>query len=157
MSLILRPMTADEISRYVAVGHDAYVAEYAANSGEPEDEVRRRTEEQYASYFPDGKPAPGHRLLILESEGNAVGWTWVGPHPRQAEDPTAAWLYNIEINEDFRGRGYGCSCLDLVEAHLAQRGVTELGLNVFGSNKVARRLYASADYREVAVSMTKAL
>jgi len=150
-------MTDDEVARYIAVGLDEYVAQYAASSGESEGEVRRKAEEQYTSYFPDGRPAPGHQLMIMESNGDAVGQTWVGPHPQRPGASDAAWLYNIEIDEELRGRGYGRRCLDLVEAHLAQQGVTELGLNVFSDNNAARGLYASSDYREVAVTMTKVL
>lgn len=157
MSLVLRPMTTDEISRYVAMGLDAYVAHYAASSGESEEEVRRRVEQQYATYFPDGHPAPGHHLMVLESDGNTVGQAWTGPHPQRPEDATAAWLYDIEIHVHFRGHGYGRRCLELVEARLAEQGIVELGLNVFGGNDTARHLYASAGYREVAISMSKTL
>lgn len=157
MSVNLRPMTNDGTARYIAVGLDAYVAEYAASSGEPEEDVRRKAREQYDSYFPDGRPAPGHELLVLECDGESVGRVWVGPHPYRPETPEVAWLYDIEIEAERRGRGHGRKCLELVEAHLSRQGVTELGLNVFAHNDTARRLYASHDYREVAVTMTKAL
>lgn len=150
-------MTDEETTRYVEVGLDAYVAEYTASSGEPEEAVRRKAREQFDSYFPDGRPAAGHRLLVLEQDGTTIGRAWVGPHPYRPDEPAAAWLYDIQVDEDFRGRGHGRNCLELVEAELARDGITELGLNVFADNDVARRLYASHGYREVAVTMTKEL
>lgn len=157
MSLKLRPMTDDEVARFVAEGLETYVAEYARSTGEAEDSVRRQAEQQHAAYFPGGWPAPGHRLLILDSEGQQVGCVWVGPHPDRSDESNLAWLYNIEVDETFRGRGYGRQCLRLVESHLAQQGVTELMLNVFGANTTARALYTSAGYQDVAVTMSKTL
>ena len=70
---------------------------------------------------------------------------------------SAAWVFDLEVDEAFRGRGYAFEALTLLEAHLARSGVRELGLNVFGDNHTARRLYARAGFRETAVTMSKPL
>ena len=80
---------------------------------------------------------------------------WVGPHPQGLED--ARWIYDIEIDDEHRGRGLGRAALTLAEEHAASTGARTLGLNVFGQNTVARGLYASAGYRETAIIMSKAL
>jgi ribosomal protein S18 acetylase RimI-like enzyme len=96
-------------------------------------------------------------LFVVESDGHQVGIVWVGPHPNRPEDEGTAWLYDIEIASDQRGRGYGRAALAMIEDHLSAAGVTEIGLNVFGNNETARRLYGSAGWRELAVTMTKLL
>jgi ribosomal protein S18 acetylase RimI-like enzyme len=156
MSLRLRPMTDEEVSSWIDASREAYVIE-RKNSGEPEETARRNAVDQYTVYFPGGHPAPGHQLMILEDNGARIGGVWIGPHPRRPDASEAAWLYKIEIEEDLRGRGFGRTGLALIETHLAQSGVTELGLNVFGSNGTARRLYATAGYRDTAVNMVKTL
>jgi ribosomal protein S18 acetylase RimI-like enzyme len=156
MSLRLRPMTDEEVSSWIDASREAYVIE-RKNSGEPEETARRNAVDQYTVYFPGGHPAPGHQLMILEDNGARIGGVWIGPHPRRPDASEAAWLYKIEIEEDLRGRGFGRTGLGLIETHLAQSGVTELGLNVFGSNGTARRLYATAGYRDTAVNMVKTL
>jgi hypothetical protein len=43
------------------------------------------------------------------------------------------------------------------ERETAQRGVTTIGLNVFGANVVVRRLYESAGYDVTSLQMRKPL
>lgn len=156
MNLRLRPMTHEEVSSWMDTAREAFAVE-RMEAGEPEQAARHIADAQYADYFPGGRPAHRHELMVLEEDGARVGMVWVGPHPRRPEASEAAWLYNIEIDRDRRGRGFGRAALRLVEAHLGRSGITELGLNVFGHNEVARRLYATAGYREAAVTMVKKL
>ena len=44
-----------------------------------------------------------------------------------------------------------------VESLVKEAGETEIGLNVFGFNEAARRLYDSLGYRVVATVMTKTI
>ena len=152
----MRPMTAEERTTWIAESQDDYVAR-RAKAGEPEEVARRTVEEQHASYFPDGRPAPGHELMVFEDGGARVGRVWVGPHPMHPDAPEAAWVYNIEIDEPFRGRGFGRAGLAAVEAHLSRAGVVEVGLNVFGDNHAARQLYTTSGYDEYAITMEKKL
>jgi ribosomal protein S18 acetylase RimI-like enzyme len=68
-----------------------------------------------------------------------------------------AWLNEVEIDEPFRGRGYGRRALDLLEEEVRRRGIPEIVLNVWGGNDVARALYRSEGYFERAVEMAKEL
>ncbi len=156
MTLRLRPMTAAELAAWIDDSEATYAAE-RLRIGEPEDVARRTAREQYAGYFPGRQPAPGQQIFVIDDDGERVGIIWVGPHPRRPDEPDVAWLYDIEIDVAYRGRGHAQGALELVEAHLVSGGVRELGLNVYGDNEVARRLYARAGYREVAVTMTKQL
>jgi ribosomal protein S18 acetylase RimI-like enzyme len=49
-----------------------------------------------------------------------------------------AYLYDIQVVPEHRGRGPGRQALDLFEREARRRGFTVAGLNVFGSNDVAR-------------------
>lgn len=134
-----------------------YVAQ-RIRAGQAAEVATARAEAQYAEYLPDGHPAPGHRLWAVEDErGARIGLVWVGPHPDRPDDPTMAWLFSIEVDAAFRGRGHGRETLEALETELVRTGVTELGLNVFGGNDTARRLYATSGYQERAVSMSKKL
>jgi ribosomal protein S18 acetylase RimI-like enzyme len=156
MTLRLRPMTAEELAAWIDDSEATY-AEDRRRAGEPDDVARRTATEQYAGYFPDRRPAPGQHVFVIADDGERVGIIWVGPHPRRPDEPDVAWLYDIEVDDAYRGHGHARGALELVEAQLALGGVRELGLNVFGDNDVARRLYGRAGYREVAVTMTKQL
>ncbi len=152
----LRRMTDDERTAWLARVRSAYVEDRVA-AGETQDVAGAVAAEQFGRFFPDGRPAPGHDVFVVELAGAPVGSVWTGPDPGRPEDGRLAWLYDIEITPSERGRGLGRAALAALERHCAETGATELGLNVFGQNTVARALYTSAGYRDVAVTMTKAL
>ena len=84
-----------------------------------------------------------------------VGTLWLAvPGP---DDPTMAWVYDIEIEPAYRGRGYGRAAMLLAEAEARARGMASIGLNVHGQNTVARSLYDSLGYATTALQMKKAL
>ena len=65
------------------------------------------------------------------------------------------WIYDVEIDEQFRGRGLGREAMGLAEQEARARGLARVELNVFGGNEVARNLYRSLGYEESAVWMGK--
>jgi ribosomal protein S18 acetylase RimI-like enzyme len=94
-------------------------------------------------------------LLMAENgEGEQVGNVWIAlDRPRRG----AAWLYYIEVSPGQRGKGYGRTLLNAAEEAAAQHGITAMGLNVFGTNAVARRLYESSGYQVASLVMQKPL
>ncbi len=151
----LRPMTGPEVATFVGGQLEPYIAERIA-AGESPDEARRIGEAQMAGHFPDATPAPGQLLYrVLDDGGTAVGDLWIGP--RSAERTDAFWVWDVVIDEAQRGRGLGRAAMLLAEEAARAQGATELGLNVFGTNAVARRLYESIGYEPTAITMRKSL
>jgi ribosomal protein S18 acetylase RimI-like enzyme len=105
--------------------------------------------------LPRGLETEGTWLLtVIDSAGSEVGTLWIG---RQPGRPDVAYIFDILIDESCRGRGLGRATMLAAERIAADSGMTEIGLNVFGYNETARRLYASLGYRDVAIQMTKTL
>jgi RimJ/RimL family protein N-acetyltransferase len=94
-------------------------------------------------------------VLEIEHEGARVGRVvlWLDAF----EKPGQAWLFEIVLDEEVRGRGLGREALRLAEAEARSRGMRRIELNVFGGNEVARSLYLSAGYAETSVRMAKPL
>ena len=148
-------MADDDIPAFVHRQLEPYIAERIA-AGDRPDDARRIAEEQTASLFPGGRPAPGQLVYrVIDDDGTAVGWLWIGPH--SPDRVTDFWVWNVEIDESHRGRGLGRSTMLLAEEAARAQGATRLGLNVFGPNVVARRLYESLGYATTAVNMRKSL
>ncbi len=92
----------------------------------------------------------GHRFLkALDMEGQRVGWVWTGPVPGSRPLDPARWIYQIQIEESVRGRGFGRALLRATEEVLQHAGCPELRLNVFSWNLPAISLYESAGYETV--------
>lgn len=122
-----------------------------------EDEAEARSAKQTDSLLPQGIDTPGMLLLIAENlDGIAIGHVWVALQPRPGSG-TGAWIYSIQIESEQRGNGYGRALLFAAEQEIVRRGIGVIGLNVFGSNKVARNLYESAGYQVTSMHMQKEL
>lgn len=107
--------------------------------------------------LPQGRDTPRVLLLCAEnSDGEYVGYVWVGLERSGGASP-GAWIYDIEVNETHRGKGYGRAILQAAEKETLKNGVTKIGLNVFGPNQVARNLYESAGYDITQMQMSKRL
>ena len=68
-----------------------------------------------------------------------------------------AWVNYVQVDEEFRDRGYGRRAMLLAEEEAAARGMTSVSLSVLSNNMVARDLYDSLGYRVTAQQMKKAL
>ena len=154
MAVSLRPMAGPEIPGFLAASQADYIADRVA-SGEDPAVAKRIAEEQLAALFPDGEPGPGQLLYRVEEDGQPVGSLWIGPF--SADQPDTWWVWDIAIDEGDRGRGLGKATMLLAEREARSHGATELGLNVFGRNTVARHLYERLGYKTVAIRMSKKL
>lgn len=150
----LRPMTDADYEPYLRNLLEGYARERADNFGTPLEEERVIGERQTAQLLPDGPRTPNHFLWTVVGDDDApIGVLWVHVQP----DTRQAFIYDIEMREDQRGKGYGKATLDALEAELRPRGITRIALNVFAKNAAARRLYEHAGYYPVATSMQKDL
>lgn len=85
-----------------------------------------------------------------------MGYIWIGLD-RPGTSKPMAWIYDIEVAEDQRGKHYGRKLLRAGEAETLRQGIHTLGLNVFGTNHVARNLYKSEGYSITQMQMSKEL
>jgi ribosomal protein S18 acetylase RimI-like enzyme len=147
-------MTDDELRTWLVSQRETYIGE-RVRTGERPEEARRIAAEQYAVLFPGGQPAAGHRLSRVMDDDEPVGWLWIGP--RTPAHPEAYWVWNVAVDEAYRGRGFGRAAMLLAEQQANEAGAVEIGLNVFGYNTVARRLYESLGYETASMQMRKGL
>ena len=153
MHVDIRPMDEAAIGQWLDRARAAYVADLIA-SGIGQAAASRTAAEQEAAAFPDGRPANGHVLFDVVVDGDEVGHLWIGP--RAPDDDDHWWVWDIEIDEAWRGRGVGRAAMELAEREARGRRCIEIGLTVIADNP-ARRLYESLGYREASVRMRKPL
>jgi len=158
MSLRLRPLRDDEFDAYVAHGQANYARDMIENAGAPRDQAEAKADLDWKQLLPDRLDSPDQFLLAVEDAetGERVGDLWFARRETQFEG-TVAFVYSIEISEQFRGRGFGREAMLLLEDEVRSRGLSRISLNVFGGNEVARSLYRSLGYAEAAVWMAKEL
>jgi ribosomal protein S18 acetylase RimI-like enzyme len=132
--------------------------------GEYEESLRRSGESEAAAQanvarnrrelFDGDEPKPGHYFFVLRSGVEVVGRVWIAC---SSESPTEAYIFDVIVPENHRGEGWGREVMLRAEDWARGEGISRIGLNVFGYNTVARRLYESLGYRETAIRMLKDL
>ena len=158
MDVRLRPLRDDEFDAYVEHGKVWYARDLSENGGAPPELAQKKAEEDWALLLPERLASPGQHLFAVEeiATGDRVGDAWLAERDTQFEGKVA-FVYSIEIEDRFRGRGFGKQAMLLLEDEARAFGLTRISLNVFGGNEVARSLYRSLGYAEKAVAMSKEL
>ncbi|MET8832845.1 GNAT family N-acetyltransferase [Micromonospora sp. NPDC004540] len=155
--LIVRDMTRNEFEEWRDRTIRSFADEQVAAGNWPTDEALALATKANDVLLPDGFATAG--MLFLKAvlpDGTYVGVLWLGlTHPRGA--PDCAFIYDIEIDETYRGVGYGRALLAAAEDAVRSRGVGRLELNVFRDNARAIRLYETSGYHVVTQQMRKSL
>lgn len=134
------PMSHEELANFRA----GAVATYAASreeAGESVELARSTAEASFAEMFPGGSPGEGHHLFTVRQDGHRAGLVWVCDRW-----PDQAWVYDVEVDPAFRGRGLGAAAMVHAARWTREQGRGWLGLNVFGPNRHARALYERLGY-----------
>jgi ribosomal protein S18 acetylase RimI-like enzyme len=148
-----RPFEPAELAAFQATSRAGYLRDLE-RSGMSKQEAEANAERNFARMFPGGVLADGQHIGHVVVDGADVGMLWLG---LVGEETDRWYVYDVEIDEDKRGRGFGRLAMLLAESYARGHGASSLGLNVFGFNTVARSLYRSLGYEESAIQMMKTL
>ncbi len=153
MALTLQPMTATDFAEWRRRTVPDYAAAKVANGDWQESTAPAQAEESLKRLLPEGLASPGHYLYLVTdaADGRVVGNLWFA---RQGDD---AYLYDLHIRDEFRGRGHGREAMLLLETAATALGLRRIGLHVFGQNRIARSLYESLGYETTDLTMRKQL
>jgi ribosomal protein S18 acetylase RimI-like enzyme len=159
-ALHLVPMTVEEYDAWVDGEIRSYSEEHVrAGDWLPEGALDRARKE-FAALLPGGVATPGHYLYTLQvpDPPTRVGLVWfqAGASGRPGEPPRA-FVYDLLVQPERRGQGYGEAAMRLVEVEVLRLGFSSVSLHVFGHNTVARGLYEKLGYVATNVLMKKSL
>lgn len=153
----LEPMTSSEFAAWREHSIQAYAEEHVSAGTYAADEALERSAAEFDDLLPTGQATPHMVFLVARNgEGEDVGILWVSlVHPRGA--PDTAFIFDIEVRAEHRGKGYGRALLAAGEDEVRRRGIGAMALNVFGDNAAAIELYSSAGYSVTTQQMRKQL
>lgn len=145
-----RRMTEAEYGPWLAHTRAAYARTWVER-GATEEEAQRKAERDHAALLPEGVATPDVLLSVLEHAGERVGTLWL------AQRPEGAFVFDVEVAAEHRGRGHGRSLMLLAEADSIAADATRIGLNVFAHNTAALSLYVSLGYEPTTYYLYKQL
>jgi len=151
----LRPMRDDEFNAWLPRIRADYGQAMIDDAGVLPEAAKAKAAADVKQLFPGERPSPDQLVFVIAADGEAVGELWLAE--RDVMEQRTLFVYEIHVDDAYRGRGYGKAGMLLAEDEARRRGIDNISLNVFGRNTVARRLYLSLGYAENAIAMSKSL
>ena len=111
----------------------------------------------HAELLPQGARTPGQFFVRLQAAdtGEDVGALWWAESEKAGQ--REAYVYNIEIDQHARRRGYARAALLELERVARERGLHHVALHVYGHNHGARRLYDELGFEPTSITLRKNL
>jgi ribosomal protein S18 acetylase RimI-like enzyme len=150
MALQLRPIEEEEFVAWLPLLRDEYAEDLVRDYGMSADKAKAQAIAEI-----DGHRSAEHSVFVIEVEREPVGHLWLLER-RDAYEPTLV-VYDIDVDESYRGRGYGRAAMVFAEEEARRRGLTRIALHVGARNDGARNLYRSLGFEENEVAMSKSL
>ena len=157
MTTVLAAMDSAAFADYLEIATPSY-AQTNVDSGRWEEaSALERSRQAHNTLLPQGADTENHHLFNIRPDGSDenVGHLWVHIDDQPASQ--TAFIYDIEIYQSFRRKGYARSALRNIEEFVTGLGATSLGLHVFNYNHSARALYESMGFEIVSHNMKKRL
>jgi ribosomal protein S18 acetylase RimI-like enzyme len=147
-------MTDEDFGPYLESGIRDYARQKVISGEWSQQEALALSAADHERLLPDGLNTPDqHLFTVRDSEtGEAAAVLWIALRPKGGR--TEAYIYDIEVREPLRGRGYGRATMQAAVEMAAKLGAETVGLHVFGHNAPARALYQSLGFVETNVSMS---
>jgi len=151
----LVPMTQTEFDAFLRHLIPSYASDNVRAGYWSEDEALEKSRQQTESLLPQGLQTKNHYLFTLYDGDTAVGVIWLRA---ELDRPVkSGYIFDVEIEEEFRGKGYGKQAMLLIEEKAHELGIKRIGLHVFSYNDVARNLYERIGYKVSSMNMIKDL
>ena len=141
--ITLEPLTPGEAKTWIEQSLIGFAEDLAKTRNLGSGEALVEAKSMLREILPQGELTSGHEFRWITHAGNRVGRIWFGPTPG---DETTLYIWDILVDNDQQGLGYGGATLDLVAGLARQRQLFAVALTVFDTNPEARRLYESKGY-----------
>jgi len=153
----LVPMSENEYSVYLEKTIPNYAADNVNAGYWQEKDALERSRKSFENLLPDGVNTKDQYLFHVEDPetGQRVGVIWL--NARTKSPRPSGFIYDIEIDETYRGKGYGKQAMLAIEEKARELGLQSIELHVFAHNPVAMGLYEKIGYKVKSQNMTKVL
>jgi len=155
MKIQLIPKSAEEKQQFI----EETIIDYAQGLAKANDltmeAATERSKEQIEHAFNPQKDTIETKVVTIfeETTGKGVGGIWFVINAEKMK----AHIYQIAVDEKYRGKGYGKAALDKLHDFCKMQNVQKIALSVFGWNTIAFELYKKLGYDIVQIAMLKEL
>lgn len=142
----LDPMTPEEYRPWRAKVSSIYATAQVNEGHWAVETAQQQAWHVTEGLLPLGPETPGQHLWIARDSdtGQRVGALWIAI--RTAGIGIEAFIYDIYVEDELQGGGYGRAIMVAAAAASRALGATTVALNVHGNNERAFQLYKSLGY-----------
>jgi len=157
MTTAIKPMTDEAFDEYVSNSVPNYAREKVASGEWAEEDSVDRARDVFREMLPQGLDTPDNHLFQIIDEWNdtPVGVLWIEERERAGQK--IAFICDVYIDPEHQSKGHASRALRALEDKVRAMGFTGIGLQVFGHNESAHRLYQRLGYLPVNFFMFKTL
>jgi ribosomal protein S18 acetylase RimI-like enzyme len=151
------PMTPTLYGAWSRASTVDYAEENVVSGRWTREEALSRSEQEFARLLPAGLATADNYLfsIVDDKVSEPVGMIWFAVIWEGGR--RHAFVYDFQISEAYRRRGYGTRALLRLDECVREMGLSVVSLHVFAHNRAARELYGKVGYRETDVMMSKEL
>src|ERR1041385_7354813 len=118
--LRLQPLQPEEYAAWAATERDEYARDISENGDTPIEAARQKADRDMEEILPQGLETPNHWMFWLEHAGERAGRLWLSE--RVIDGRRSMFIFDIHVNEAYRGRGFGRAAMLLTEREARSRG-----------------------------------
>lgn len=127
----------------------------------PEKDKKELDKEEWGAYmleiFEKNYGKLNDKIFVAEGRGSILGYVWVGERSNLMTGKKHGFIFDIFVEEQFRGEGIGKMLLQEAESYCLERNYPRILLMVSQDNQSAIRLYTNMNYKTMQVYMGKEL
>ena len=157
MTTGLKPMSDEAFDWYREHSAPNYARDKVASGEWEEDEAVPKARQMFEDMLPAGLATPGNHLYEIVDEWNevTVGMLWFKEEDRGGD--RIAYVCDIYVKPEHQRKGHASRAFRSLEGIVVALGMSGIGLNVFGNNVQAHRLYERLGYEPLDIYMWKPL
>ncbi|WP_079530038.1 GNAT family N-acetyltransferase [Halobacillus hunanensis] len=144
MTINLRPMNKETFNSYYQTSIEDYAEQHVIAGNWKEEDARLLAKNQFEQLLPNGLHTNEHTLFSIHEDEVNIGVLWL--HVYTNNGVKQMFIYDIKLDENQRGNGYGTSTMETLEDYAQGEEVKQIQLHVFAHNKRAIALYKKVGY-----------
>lgn len=153
----LRKMSDEAFVEYAENPSPNYAREKVASGEWHEETALEKARQLFSEMLPQGLDTPDNHLYEIVDEWDevTVGTLWFSVRERAGKK--SAYVWDVVVKSEHQRKGHASRAFRELEEKVMAMGLDGIGLNVFGENVSAQRLYARLGYKPVNIFMYKHL
>lgn len=153
--IVLRKMKGEELNNYLDYFVPDYADEIVRNFHYSKDEAITQAVSEVNNDLPQGVDTHGQFLFCVELSddmgSSVIGYLWY----RLSNAGKIAFVNDLFIFSEFRGKGFGKQALSSLEAEVLKLDIDQIELRVAYDNESARGLYEETGFFPTGINMFK--